>query len=131
MILEGRKSREKVSLKRGLAAYKTMDDKDFQRRADEALDSLNRRLADAGDRYDFEADFNSGALSIEFGDPPARFVVSPNSPVRQIWVSALTRSFKLDWNESRQEFVLPETGESLAELIRGAISKHIGDEVRL
>ena len=106
-----------------------MEDKDFQRRADQALEELNRRLAAAGDRYGFESDFNAGALTVEFDDPPGRFVVSPNSPVRQIWVSALTRSFKLDWDEDRSAFVLD--GKTLTELIQSAISTHMGEEIVL
>jgi iron donor protein CyaY len=108
-----------------------MEDKDFQRKSDQALDDLNRKLTTAGDRYDFESDFNAGALTIEFDEPPARFVVSPNSPVRQIWVSALTRSFKLDWNEARGAFVLANTGQTLTELIQSAIGTHMGEEVTL
>ena len=108
-----------------------MDDHEFRRRADEALDHLNNRLAAAGERYGFESDLNAGALTIEFDDPPGRFVVSPNSPVRQIWVSALARSFKLEWNQDRRSFVLPDSGQSLIELIQGAISTHTGDDVRL
>lgn len=108
-----------------------MDDRDFQRKSDHALNELNQKLAAAGDRYDFESDFNAGALTIEFEDPPARFVVSPNSPVRQIWVSALTKSFKLDWNEPRGTFVLVDTGQTLTELIQSAIETQTGGEVTL
>jgi CyaY protein len=108
-----------------------MDDQEFHRRADQALEALNHRLAAAADRYEFESDFNAGALTIEFDDPPARFVVSPNSPVRQVWVSALTRSFKLDWSDSRNAFVLPETNQTLTELIQSAIAQHTGVEVAL
>lgn len=108
-----------------------MDELEFQKRADEALEALYRKLADTGDEYGFEADFNAGALAIEFESPKAKFVVSPNSPVRQIWVSAHSRSFKLAWDASRSAFVLPETGQSLNDMIAGAISQQIGDEVRL
>ena len=108
-----------------------MDDQEFQRRSEQALEDLNRKLAAAADRYEFEPDFNAGALSIEFEDPPARFVVSPNSPVRQVWVSALTRSFKLEWDDSRRAFVLPETKQTLTELIQAAIAQHTGVEVAL
>ena len=59
-----------------------MDDQLFRNRADAALDDLYRRLSAASDHYDFEADFNAGALAIEFEEPPAKFVVSPNSPVQ-------------------------------------------------
>lgn len=107
------------------------DDQEFQKRADEALEQLYRRLAAAADHHEIEVDFNAGALAIEFEDPPAKFVISPNSPVRQIWVSALTRSFKLSWDAARATFVLPDTGESLNELLAGAVSKQLGETVTL
>jgi len=108
-----------------------MDDQEFQTCAGEALHDLYKRLNAASDSGEFEADFNSGALAIEFEEPPAKFVVSPNAPVRQIWVSAHSKSFKLDWNPKREEFVLPGTGESLAQMVGGAISQQLGQEVKL
>ena len=48
-----------------------MDDQEFKKRADESLHSLYKRLAAASDDAEFEADFNAGALAIEFEDPPA------------------------------------------------------------
>jgi len=108
-----------------------MDEQEFKRRADAALDDLYRKLSAATERYDFEPDFNAGALSIEFEEPKGRFVVSPNTPVRQIWVSAHSKSFKLDWDEAKQVFVLPETRQSLDELIGAAIGQQIGEPVRL
>jgi iron donor protein CyaY len=108
-----------------------MDEQEFKRRADQALDQLYRKLSDAADDYDFEVDFNSGALAIEFEDPPGKFVVSPNTPVRQIWVSAHSRSFKLDWDSARSAFVYPETGETLEGLIAGSIGKQLGEEISL
>ena len=108
-----------------------MDDISFQRYSDEALSSLNRKLAAAGDEFGFEADLNDGALKIEFEDPPAKFVVSPNRPVHQIWVSALTRSFKLGWDESRSAFTLAATGQTLNELIGDVVSTQLGEKVGL
>ncbi len=108
-----------------------MDEQEFRTRSNEALDSLYRKLSAASDRYDFEPDFNSGALSIEFEESKARFVVSPNAPVRQIWVSAHSKSFKLDWNPGKSSFVLPGTGQTLDELMASAVSQQIGDEVTL
>ena len=35
-------------------------------------------------------------------------MVSPNAPVRQIWVSAHSKSFKLDWDAAKEAFVLRE-----------------------
>jgi iron donor protein CyaY len=108
-----------------------MDDQEFQNCAGEALRDLYKRLNAASDSGEFEADFNAGALAIEFEEPPAKFVVSPNAPVRQIWVSAHSKSFKLDWNAGRAEFVLAGTGESLADMVGGAISQQLGQEVKL
>lgn len=108
-----------------------MDEQEFRTRSNDALDSLYRKLSAASERYEFEPDFNSGALSIEFEEPKARFVVSPNAPVRQIWVSAHSKSFKLDWNPGKSAFVLPETGQTLDELMGSAVSQQIGDEVTL
>jgi CyaY protein len=108
-----------------------MDDQLFRDRADEALGDLYRRLSAASDRFPFEADFNSGALAIEFEEPPAKFVVSPNSPVRQIWVSAHSKSFKLDWEDARGTFVLASSKQTLAEMIGEAIGQQLGETVSL
>lgn len=108
-----------------------MDDQQFKTLAGAALESLNDKLGDAGDRFGFEADLQEGALKIEFDDPPGRFVVSPNAPVRQIWVSALVKSFKLDWDPARNAFVLPTTGETLEQLLGSVISQQIGETVVL
>ena len=100
-----------------------MDEQEFKNRAEQALDDLYRRLSASAEDYEFEVDFNAGALAIEFETPPGKFVVSPNSPVRQIWVSAHSKSFKLDWDPARGAFVLAGTGQSLAELIGDAVGQ--------
>jgi CyaY protein len=108
-----------------------MDDREFQKRADDALTQLYSRLVKASEDAGFEPEFQAGALSIEFEGPPGRFIVSPNSPVRQIWVSAHSRSFKLEWDAERVAFVLRDTGQSLEELIASAIGQQLGEEIRL
>ena len=108
-----------------------IDEQDFKKRADEALTALNRDLIAASDDYGFEVDFNAGALAIEFDEPPGKFVISPNAPVRQIWVSAHSKSFKLDWDPGRNEFVLIGADQTLPELIQDAIAKQLGEEVSL
>jgi CyaY protein len=107
-----------------------MDEQEFRDRCDAALAALFQKLAAAGDESGFEVDQNGGALQIEFDEPPARFVVSPNSPVRQIWVSANVKSFKLDWDPARSAFALPG-GRTLLELMADAVSQHLGEKVSL
>jgi iron donor protein CyaY len=108
-----------------------MDEQEFKKHADVALTKLQRALTDASDEYNFESDFNSGALTIEFENAPAKFVVSPNAPVRQIWVSAHAKSYKLDWDEVASSFVLVSTGQTLKELIEERLTRQLGREVNL
>jgi CyaY protein len=44
--------------------------------------------------------------------------------MRQIWISALGTSFKLDWASKLEEFVLPRTGETLRALVDRLIGEH-------
>jgi iron donor protein CyaY len=106
-----------------------MDPQLFKRRADEALEDLSQSLIAAGESYGFDVDFQNGALTVEFEAPPGKFVVSPNAPVSQIWVSALSKSFKLEWNEEEHVFQLPETGESLQALMAKVIGIHLGADI--
>jgi len=108
-----------------------IDEQEFKKKADDALTILNRELIAASDDYGFEVDFNAGALGVEFEDPPAKFVISPNTPVRQIWVSANSKSYKLDWDVVENSFVHTESGDSLKTLVEKAVSKHLGEDVSL
>ncbi len=101
-----------------------MDELEFRRNADTALESLTKSLYVAEADADFEVEERDGALHISFDEPPGRFVISPNAPVRQIWVSALSTSFKLDW--SGEDFVLVKTGERLKPLIGRLINEQLG-----
>jgi frataxin-like iron-binding protein CyaY len=65
---------------------------------------------------DSKVELQNGVLQVVFDEPsPAKFVVSPNAPVRQIWVSAMSRSYKLSWSPDRSAFELD--GESLIGLV--------------
>jgi CyaY protein len=108
-----------------------LDDLSFPLKCDQTIEALYQALVAAAEDHDFEADMNNGALTVEFEDPPAKFVVSPNSPVRQIWVSAHSKSFKFEWNAERQTFVLPDTGEDLKAMMSGAVSQQLGESVVL
>lgn len=108
-----------------------IDEQEFRRHSDAAMQALYRALSDAADDYEFDVEFHAGALAIEFSDPPAKFVVSPNAPARQIWVSAHMKSHKLDWDEVENAFVLTGTGQTLLVLIQEAIGRQLGEEVVL
>ena len=107
-----------------------MDERDFQKRCDSAFEELGRRLQDAGDVHGFEVEGGSGKLEIQFEDADeTRFVISPQTPVRQIWISALTTSFKLAWSDTAEAFVLEKTGETLMQLMGRILTEQLGSPV--
>jgi iron donor protein CyaY len=103
-----------------------MDELEFRRRAEAALEELKRSLFSAEEDGDFEVEEQAGVLNILFEEPAGKFVVTSNAPVRQIWISALATSFKLDWDENRKDFVLLKSGEALKPLIGRLINEHLG-----
>jgi CyaY protein len=108
-----------------------MDDQEFRNISSATLDRLQRALEKASDTADFDVDRKEGALTVEFEDPPGKFVVSPNAPVRQIWISARVRSFKLDWDGGKGAFVLGADGRDLFGLMGDLIEEQIGERVVL
>ena len=100
-----------------MGASLTLSEQDFRLRADHALEDLQRALLPVADEAGFEVELQNGVLQVIFEDPaPAKFVVSPNAPVRQIWLSAMSRSYKLSWAPERSVFELD--GESLNDLVK-------------
>jgi iron donor protein CyaY len=104
-----------------------LDDTEFRKRCDAALESLKKSLMAAEESADIEVEDQAGALHISFADG-SKFVISPNAAARQIWISALATSFKLDWSDGNQDFVLQKTGEVLKPLVSRLINQQLGEE---
>src|ERR1700753_1980701 len=102
-----------------------LDETAFRRHCDTAMDTLKKSLIEAEDEGGFEVEEQEGVINIIFDDPPGKFVITPNTPPRQIWISALSTSFKLDWVETSGSFVLAKTGETLPEVVDRVIEKHL------
>ncbi len=99
----------------------------FRRYAEVALDALKQHLIEREEHEEagFEVEEQNGVLNVLFEEPAGKFVITPNTPVRQIWISALSTSFKLDWDAVASAFVLPRTGEALTPLIDRLIGEHL------
>jgi CyaY protein len=103
---------------------------DFQKKADAAFEDLKRRLLRLGDEHAFDVEGESGKLEVIFDEPePAKFVISPNTPIREIWISALSTSFKLAWSDSRNAFVHEKSGEDLLQVMSRVVSQQLGEQV--
>ena len=116
---------------RGIANRYTkrmLDEAAFRRESDNALESLKQALIAAEDSSGgFEFEDNNGVMNIIFEDGSSKFVVTPNTPVRQVWISAQATSFKLEWSDAASAFVLPKTGEALISLTERLLREHLGD----
>ncbi len=105
-----------------------MDELQFRKLAESALDQLLQHLIALEEEDDagFEVEAQQGVLNVLFDDPPGKFVITPNAPIQQIWISALATSFKLDWSDAAETFVLPKTGEHLIPLVDRLIAENLG-----
>jgi CyaY protein len=96
----------------------------FRLEADRAIEHLQRSLMPLADEADFEVELQNGVLQVVFEEPAsAKFVVSPNAPVRQIWVSAMSRSYKLTWSPAASAFGMD--GESLEVLMKRLVGEFL------
>jgi iron donor protein CyaY len=108
-----------------------IDEPTFRRESDHALEALKQALFHAEERSEaqsgFEAEEKNGVLNVLFDDGASKFVFTPNTPVRQVWISAQSTSFKLDWNEAAHAFTLPKTGEDLLSLTQRLLREQLDD----
>ena len=104
-----------------------IDEATFRHESDKALEALKQALIDAEEEGGFEAEEKNGVLNVLFEDGAAKFVFTPNTPVRQVWISALSTSFKLEWNEAAHAFTLPKTGEDLRTLTERLLREQLDD----
>ncbi len=103
----------------------TLSEQEFRVKSDESLERARRALLPLADEADFEIEFSNGVLNLMFEEPAeARFVVSPNAPVRQIWLSAMSKSYKLSWAPDLGAFAL--NGEGLQQLLERLTRAHLG-----
>ena len=98
-----------------------LSEQEFRLKSDEALEQARRDLMDLPDEAGFEVELQNGVLNLIFDEPhETKFVVSPNTPVRQVWVSAMAKSYKLPWSSELGAFALDREplGGLLARLAR-------------
>src|SRR3954468_12274923 len=101
----------------------TLSEQEFRMKSDEVLRAARHTLLPLADAEGFEVELQNGVLDVVFEEPrETKFVVSPNAPVRQIWISAMSRSYKLSWDG--QAFSL--NGEPLATVVARLTREFLG-----
>jgi iron donor protein CyaY len=111
----------------GYTSFRMIDEATFRRESEHALETLKQQLIRAEERGGFEVEDKNGVMNIQFDDDE-RFVYSPNTPVRQIWISAQSTSFKLEWRVETSAFTLPRTGEDLRTLTERLVREQLDDQ---
>ncbi len=101
---------------------------EFQQHAEQAIAELERAFGKLAEERDIDVQLEGGVLSVTFEEgEPGRFIVSPNSSVRQVWVSARVSSSKFDWSEEAHDFVFAATGETLMQAMTRLTQEQLGD----
>src|SRR5262249_4183518 len=67
-------------------------------------------------------------MTVNIAKPKTQWVISTNSGARQIWIAALTKSWKLD-EDGKGGFVLKETGQSLKQVVAYCLDQHFGKKI--
>jgi len=90
---------------------------------DEVLDQI-----DAIDSDDLDPRLTEGNLTVTFEDSGAVFILSQQTPTRELWLSANLRA----WHFQRSHGAWRErdTGQALSEVLSDLFSGKVGSEIR-
>ena len=103
-----------------------LSEQEFRVQSDHALETARRALLPLADAEGFEVELQDGVLNVVFEEPrDTKVVVSPNAPVRQIWVSAMAKSYKLSWAPDRSAFAIGD--ETLATLLERLAQRFLSE----
>lgn len=104
-----------------------LSEAEFQQKAEEAIDDLEKSFGALAEERDIDVQIQGGVLSVTFEEgEPGRFIVSPNSSVRQLWVSARVASYKFDWSNETGGFALAGTGEPIKQVMTRLTQEQLG-----
>lgn len=108
-----------------------MMESEFQNRVAETFKDLEDRVWPLADQYGFEVESGGGMITLEFEDSSSKFIISPQTAARQIWVSALVGSYKFDWDPATSAFVLDKSGEPFLTVMTNLLARQLGSDIRL
>src|SRR3954453_17668873 len=101
---------------------------EFDRVADDTLRALDRALNEL--EADFEADLESGILTLEFADG-VKFVVNSHRAARQIWMAAAANAWHFDVESKSGVWTATKTHEELWTCIKRQVERKLGRSIDL
>jgi len=104
-----------------------MDEREFAKRADEALERIEAALEASGVEADVELK-EGGVLEIEFADG-SRMVINRHGAARELWVAARAGGFHFRWDGAAWRDT--REGTELFAALSKLVSAQSGRSVRL
>ena len=105
-----------------------MDEQAYRHLVDETFRKIDDAFADV-DPDLAESTLSQGALTISFPGG-VRCIVSPQPPVRQVWVAFRDRAWHLDWNPERSLWLDDRgSGTHLGKLLGDIVREAAGVEL--
>ncbi|HXU07454.1 MAG TPA: iron donor protein CyaY [Blastocatellia bacterium] len=106
-----------------------INEADFREKSEQAILEIERSFGELAEQRDIDVEVEGGVLTVTFEEgEPGKFILSPNSSVRQIWLSARMSSFKFDWSEASGAFILSGSDQSLKQVITRLTREQLGDD---
>ena len=103
----------------------------FTDRYDATVTNLDNQLSDLIDSgLDFDIEKNGDVLSIIFEDG-SKFIITPNSPVSQLWVSANYEGHRFNFDEAGQQWMDEKSGEEFLTYFSRLLSEKLSKEILL
>jgi len=103
----------------------------FTQHYDDTISDLDERLSVLIDKgADLEFEKSGEVLTIIFPDK-AKFIISPNSPVNQLWVSANYEGHRFDFDGAQLVWIDEKTGQEFHEYFSRLLSDKLGQEVEM
>jgi CyaY protein len=104
-----------------------MDEKEFGRRASEALGKLEHALRDVDG---VESDLAADILTLEFEDE-SKFIINSHSAAQQIWMSANLQAWHFGWDAAAEKWRDSRSGAELFAELGMLVSGKLAQAVQL
>lgn len=106
----------------------TITEAEFEKAADEELNTLRRALDDSA--IDAEVELEMGILSIELPDG-AKYIINSHRAARQIWMAAERQAWHFDPDLQSGRWTATKSGDELWSALERVLSKKVGRAVTL
>ena len=104
---------------------------EFSQHYDQTIRALEAKLSDLIDSgSDMDYDRAGDVLTIEFSDGE-RYVVTPNAPVQQLWLSANYSGQRYNWSDESEQWLNDKSATPFTDQLAELLSAKLGEPIEL